>query len=51
MTREQAIEIVQRDIERISSWLDGEQMDASTRKDYEKRLEELNGIKNVLESE
>ena len=51
MTREQAIDFLQKDIERISCWLENTQINTVMRKEWEKRLEDIKGIKEILEGE
>lgn len=51
MTKEQAIDILQKDIERISYWLENAQINTAMREDWERRLEDVKGIKEILEGE
>ena len=49
MTKEQAISILEKDIENISYWMENNQLNKTMREEWGKRLEDIEGIKELIE--
>ena len=49
MTKEQAISILEKDIENLLYLMENKQLNKTMREDWEKRLEDIEGIKRLIE--